>query len=149
MPSGRPTKYKAEYVEQALKLCRLGSTNQDLADFFDVDVTTIDKWITTHKAFSGALKEGRDYADAHVADRLYNRAIGYTTKETKIATHEGKITDTLEVDKHYPPDTTACIFWLKNRQRQKWRDTQDVNHGMDDSLIERLNRGRDRASNKD
>jgi hypothetical protein len=27
---------------------------------------------------------------------------------------------------HVPPDTTACIFWLKNRDPQHWRDVQQM-----------------------
>ena len=64
-------------------------------------------------------------ADANVASRLYSRAIGYDTG-TKFATNEGRITDKVEYIEHYPPDTTAAIFWLKNRQPAKWRDKKEV-----------------------
>ena len=59
MPGGRPTKYKDEYAEQAYKLCLLGATNEDLANFFEVAVSTIDKWISEIEEFSGALKRVR------------------------------------------------------------------------------------------
>ena len=73
-----------------------------------------------------SLKKGKNIADANVASRLYNRAIGYNCKATKFATSNGKITDSKEFIEHYPPDTTAAIFWLKNRQPEKWRDKKEV-----------------------
>ena len=68
-----------------------------------------------------SLKAGKSQADAEVADRLFKRATGYSHKDTKFATFEGKITDAKEFTKHYPPDTIACIFWLKNRRPELWR----------------------------
>lgn len=49
----RPTKYKAEYAEQARKLCLLGATNEELAAFFEVGITTLERWIKAHKEFRG------------------------------------------------------------------------------------------------
>jgi hypothetical protein len=119
---GRPPKYRAEFAEQARKLCLLGATDDVLADFFEVSSSCVSKWKVAHPEFLQSLKDGKQLADATVAERLFNRACGFTTKETKIATFEGQITDTREVDKHYPPDSTAAIFWLKNRQSATWRD---------------------------
>jgi len=52
--------------------------------------------------------------------------LGYEHKETITATFQGKITDSMEVTKHYPPDTPAATLWLKNRQPKLWRDKQDI-----------------------
>ncbi len=125
MGRGRPSKYKEEYAEQARKLCLLSSTDKDLALFFDTTEQTINAWKKKYPEFLEALKKGKLIADANVANRLYNRAMGYSAIDTKFATHEGKITDQQEYIKHYPPDTTACIFWLKNRQKANWRDKID------------------------
>lgn len=125
---GRPSKYKEEYAEQAYKLCLLGATDKELADFFHVNEDTINEWKKKYEDFSESLKKGKTIADATVAERLYQRAIGYVHPETKIISYEGMITDKIEVEKHYPPDPTAAIFWLKNRQRDKWRDKQEVEH---------------------
>ena len=119
---GRPSRYRAEFAEQAMKLCRLGATDVELADFFEVADSTISKWKVTHRRFSEALKEGKSAADAEVASKLFKRATGYSHTDTKFATHEGKITDAKEYTKHYAPDTIACIFWLKNRRPDLWRD---------------------------
>lgn len=125
---GRPTRYQAEFAEQAQKLCRLGATDKELADFFAVDVATVNRWKLRHPEFRESLKRGKEIADAEVADRLFKRATGYSHKDTKFATFEGKITDREEYDKHYPPDTVACIFWLKNRRPDLWRDKVGLEH---------------------
>lgn len=127
MARGRPSKYKPEYAEQAYKLCLLGATDKDLANFFEVDEATINRWKDAHPDFCKSLKAGKEDADATIAKSLYHRAKGYEHPEDKIFLHEGKpvIVSTI---KHYPPDPTSMIFWLKNRQPQKWRDRQEVEH---------------------
>lgn len=125
---GRPSQYRAEYANQVKKLCRLGATDKELADFFSVTVTTLNTWKIRHREFLASLKEGKSQADAEVADRLYKRACGYSHPDTKFATFEGEITDTKEFTKHYPPDTIACIFWLKNRRPDLWRDRVGLEH---------------------
>lgn len=121
MPAGRPTKYDPAYCDQVEKLCKLGATDEEIADFFEVAVTTIDNWKNDYPEFLGAIKKGKQIADAEVADKLFKRATGYSHEAVKIFNDEGTplIVDYTE---HYPPDTTAAIFWLKNRQRGKWSD---------------------------
>ena len=120
---GRKSEYRIEYADQALKLCLLGATDKELAEFFSVSEQTLNKWKKDYPEFLESLKKGKNIADANVASRLYNRAIGYSCKATKFATSEGKITDSKEYIEHYP---TAAIFWLKNRQPEKWRDKKEV-----------------------
>lgn len=102
---GQPTKYKEEFPEQAARLAILGLTNEGLAKYFDVSLSTIGKWIAEIPEFSDALKKGRVDADADVAESLYSKAIS--------------------------GDVTACIFWLKNRRPDLWRDKHDVNTSVD------------------
>lgn len=133
---GRKSEYKIEYADQALKLCLLGATDKELAEFFSVSEQTLNKWKKDYPEFLESLKKGKNIADANVASRLYNRAIGYNCKATKFATSNGMITDSKEFIEHYPPDTTAAIFWLKNRQPDKWRDKKEVdaNVSLSDEL---------------
>lgn len=121
MPAGRPTKYKPEYVSQAAKLCRLGATDAQLADFFGVAVSTVALWKVQHKEFSDALSIPKEAADRAVEASLYKRAMGYEHDEVDIRVIEGQIVKT-EIRKFYPPDTTAAIFWLKNRRPTEWRE---------------------------
>ncbi|WP_057380675.1 hypothetical protein [Pseudomonas aeruginosa] len=130
----RPTKYKAEYAEQALKLCRLGAIDAELANFFEVTESTINKWKLDHPIFSESIKKGKEMSDAEVADRLFKRATGYSHPEVDIRVIEGEIVQTPLV-KHYPPDTPAAIFWLKNRQRGKWRDKVEVDNTSSDGSM--------------
>lgn len=122
---GRPSKYQEVYASQAFKLCLLGATDKDLAGFFDTTEQTINAWKKNYPEFLEALKRGKFQADAEVANRLYRRALGYEHPEDKIFQYEGEpvIVPTTKV---YPPDVTAAIFWLKNRQPQLWRDKQDI-----------------------
>ncbi len=124
---GRPTDYRDEFPEQAEKLCKLGATDKDLADFFDVVESTINAWKLDYPEFSESIKRGKTLADANVADRLYQRAMGFEhdSEEIKVVSlgqGEGSTIERVPVRKVYPPDTAAAIFWLKNRQRDKWRD---------------------------
>lgn len=123
---GRPTKYRKEYDEQAYKLCLLGATDPQLADFFEVNVDSIHEWKKVHPTFSEAIKNGKEVADAKVAESLYKRALGYSHPDVYIAIDKGKPI-MVDIEKHYPPDATSAIFWLKNRAPDKWRDKKDVN----------------------
>ncbi len=125
--AGRPTKYKPEYAELAYKFCLLGATDKDLARFFEVEEKTVNNWKEEYPEFLQSLKAGKEQADAEIAQKLYHRAKGYEHEEDKIFQYEGEPV-IVPTTKHYPPDTTAAIFWLKNRQPQKWRDRQEVEH---------------------
>lgn len=124
--TGRKSSFKQEYIQLAENYALLGATDAEMADFFGVSEQTLNTWKKKYPEFLESLKKGKAVADANVASRLYSRAIGYDAKATKFATNEGKITDKVEYIEHYPPDTTAAIFWLKNRQPGKWRDKKEV-----------------------
>ncbi|SFY21860.1 terminase [Azotobacter vinelandii] len=141
---GRPSKYKPEYAEQARKLCLLGATDVEMADFFEVSESTINKWKEDYPEFSESIKSGKVLADADVTDRLFKRATGYSHPDIDIRVIDGAIVETPLI-KHYPPDTAAAIFWLKNRQKERWRDKQEVEHSGDVSLTQRILEARKRA----
>lgn len=124
--AGRPTDYKEEHNEQAKKLCLLGATDKDLAEFFEVCEKTINNWKQEYPDFLQSIKEGKQIADAKVAESLYKRATGYIRTDYKFATEGGKITDQVEYEVLVPPDPTSAIFWLKNRRAQDWREKQEL-----------------------
>lgn len=123
----RPSKFQEEFIPQAEKLCKLGATDMEVADFFEVDVRTLYRWKAENEAFCQALKAGKEVADERVERSLYARANGYEHNEVDIRVVGGEIVQT-PIRKYYPPDTTACIFWLKNRRAAEWRDKVEQEH---------------------
>lgn len=139
MPAGRPTDYKADYARQAAKLADLGATDQELADFFEVHVATIYRWKHDHDEFCEALKVGKEVADSRVERSLYQRAIGYEQEEVKIFMPSGADEPVYAPFRaKIAPDTTAAIFWLKNRRSQDWRDKTEQVHSFSEDMAEWL-----------
>lgn len=144
MAGGRPTKYTPENLSMVRMLAKLGATNQEMAEALNVTLSTFHLWRNTHEEFSDAIKVGKDAADDRVAESLYQRAMGYSHPELDIRVIDGAIVET-QVIKHYAPDTTAAIFWLKNRRPQEWRDKQEIEHTGEVSLTNRITEARKRA----
>lgn len=129
-PVGRPSSYKPEYAKQAEKLCELGATDVEMADFFEVAPSTFTKWKADYPELSASLKSGKGLADERVERSLYHKAIGYTFEAVKIFMPAGASEPVYApYREHVPPDTTACIFWLKNRRQAQWRDVHKHEHG--------------------
>lgn len=145
MPAGRPTDFKPEYSDQVEVLCALGATDDQLATFFGKTEQTINNWKKAHPEFFEAIKRGKLKTDTKVADSLLQRALGaewIEQKEVKLKTveyengkkvHEEERVEIVDLKKAAPPDTTAGIFWLKNRRPGEWRDKVDHNHSSDPS----------------
>lgn len=126
---GRPSAFKPEYVEQAKRLCLLGATDQEIAEFFGVSRTTITNWKNEYPEFLAALKTAKAEADERVERSLYHRAVGYTFDSEEIRVLRDGTVVRVPTKEHVPPDTTAMIFWLKNRRKDVWRDVQQHEHG--------------------
>jgi hypothetical protein len=145
---GRPSLYRDEYAEQARKLCLLGATDQELADFFEIDVRTVYDWKRTKAEFSQAIMRGKILADAEVANKLYQRALGYVVNATKLYRQDDGSVLRAPYQIEHPPDTQAASLWLRNRQPHRWRDKHEIDvadageslmDGMtEDELIERV-----------
>lgn len=126
---GRPSKYEPKFAEWAKKACDNGATDAELADFFDVAVRTIYNWASQHEDFLQALKVGKANADERVKRSLFQRAVGFEYDAVKIFMPAGAVEPVYaKYREKVPPDTTAGIFWLKNRDRDNWRDKQEVEH---------------------
>ncbi len=108
----RPSKYKPEYTELAGNLALLGLTDAEMAGFFGVVESTLNKWKLDYPEFSESLKEGKEPADGKVARKLYTEALA--------------------------GNVTAMIFWLKNRQPTRWRDRVPEGMGELDTPIGRI-----------
>ena len=104
---------------------RDGLTDEQIATNAGIATATLYEWKKWYPEVSEALKRGKEVVDIQVENALLKRALGYTYTETKKeSTAEGvRITTTI---KEVVPDTTAQIFWLKNRRPDRWRDKQDI-----------------------
>lgn len=150
---GRPTDYSPDYNEQAYKLCLLGATDKDMADFFDVTETTINNWKQEHKEFFESIRAGKTKADLEIAQSLYKSAqdkkiieqVPFKCKEVYY-NNEGKrvereVVQIVEVEKVVPADFRAQQFWLKNRKSDTWRDKQEVDHTTNGESINQISLG--------
>lgn len=122
---GRPSAYRVEYANIAHGFALVGCTDKEMAGFFSVSEQTFNAWKHKHPKFLESIKRGKDLADAEVARGLFKAATGHTVKSVKILQHEGQSYEH-EFLEYHPPNPTAGIFWLKNRQRDKWRDVTRV-----------------------
>jgi transcriptional regulator with XRE-family HTH domain len=119
----RPTKFNSAVKAKLLGLAARGKTDVEMARAVGIARTTLDNWKREHPEFFAQLKEAKAVADLAVEASLFQRALGYQHPETKVFcnTTSGEIF-TKTVMKHYPPDVTAQIFWLKNRIPKEWRE---------------------------
>lgn len=125
---GAPTRYDAAvHVPWAASLAKLGCTDAEIAEAFGISVRTLYRWNKAHTEFCHALKRNKSMADSDIAESLYMRATGRAVRKTKkkriTKDANGNKNEVIEqVEETLPPDTTALIFWLKNRQPKMWRD---------------------------
>ena len=113
---------------------RDGLIDEDIAHNVGISPATLYEWKKRFPEISEALKRGKEVVDIQVENALFKRAMGYEYEETKIIISEkdGKRVET--VKKQMPPDTTAQIFWLKNRKPEKWRDRVEVQNNDNDQV---------------
>lgn len=119
---GRSTDYKPEMNEQVRKLALLGCTDDEIAGVLGVQPATLYNWKQQYPAFLESINDGKIAADAEVATRLYDRAVGqvvFTEKQFKNSEGEYEV---VRLHQRVPSDPTAARFWLSNRQQDKWRN---------------------------
>lgn len=121
-------KRKYEYwltPEGLIKLegwARDGLTDEQIAKNIGINRDTLYRWKKAYPDFSDALKRGKEVIDRQVENALLKRALGYTYDEV---TFEDGV-EVKRVRKQVVPDTTAQIFWLKNRKPEDWRDKREI-----------------------
>jgi len=109
-------------------MCLRGAIQSELADAFNVSIRTLQNWINQYPELHDAMQIGVETFNTRVERALAERAIGFfvTLREEVKDAKTGEIKFPA-VRRYYPPDTTAAIFFLKNRLRNRWRDVQDHN----------------------
>lgn len=124
---GRPSKYQdsmktalIEYAETCKKKSK-GLINSEIADIIGVSEGTVRAWMAGKPDFLAAVKAAKNLLDDFVEASLFQNACGYSHTETIVKFKDGEFFEK-EIEKHYKPDTIAGIFWLKNRQPERWRE---------------------------
>lgn len=119
---------------------RNGLIDEQIAHNMGISVSTLYDWKNKYPQFSETLKKGKEVVDIQVENALLKKALGYSyTEKTSVRklneeTGEYEMVTTKEVVKEITPDTTAQIFWLKNRKPDVWRDKKDVDVKEDGSF---------------
>lgn len=112
-------------LEEIKQWCIDGHTDKEMYEALGVNADTFYKYKKIKSEFSETLKQTKEIADNQVQDSLWRRANGYDTTEEKVTYDgDGCVIKREKTTKHIPPDPTSCIFWLKNRQPEAWRDKQ-------------------------
>ena len=135
---GHPSLYDpSAHPRLVFWLAHAGLTLELIADEIGVHVDTVYEWQKVHPEFSEAIKSGKVTPDDEVEAALLRRAKGFKVTEGN-------------KEKVVPPDTLACIFWLKNRRPAQWRDKHDVAQEVDVFLTDaRKTEAEDRCSAAD
>jgi transcriptional regulator with XRE-family HTH domain len=121
--------------------CRDGLTEEQIAKNLGIGVSTLSKYKVEHIELIEALKRGKEVVDIQVENALFKRALGYKYEEVtrenvyNKETEEYEMIVTKKVVKEVQPDTTAQIFWLKNRKPAEWRDKQEIeSHNINENI---------------
>lgn len=120
--------YQTDYAEKAAEQCRLGATDQELAEHFMVTVRTIYRWRARYRDFAEAVIAGKEHADKRVVRSLYSRAVGCSFEAVKICRHAADPDPVYAAYRHsLPPNAGAALQWLRLRQPGKWvvREVKD------------------------
>lgn len=125
---------------------RDGLIDKQIAHNMGVAYSTLRTWRDKFPELAEALQKGKEVVDREVENALYKRALGYWVTETKTVTLPDGDMRVEEIHKHVAPDTTAQIFWLKNRKPDQWREKNDLtltpSNGVLESLMELHKNGR-------
>lgn len=110
---------------------RDGLTDEQIAKNIGIATSTFYEWKKKELEFSKSLKKGKEVIDFEVENALLKKALGYTiTLNKQKVTKDGDVVDITE-EVHVPPDTTAQIFWLKNRKPNNWKDRVETDEDKD------------------
>lgn len=138
-PGGRPSNFGKVNKDAVKLMCERGFTDAEICQCLHIAESTWNRWKQDNTEFWESIKSWKAGADEEVERSLYERACGYSCPETKAQwvessqiTEDGLIKvghwEYADMAKHYPPDPTSMIFWLKNRQPEKWRDKVEHAH---------------------
>jgi hypothetical protein len=115
-----------DYLTEVKAIAMRGFSDRDMARAFGTSYSTFKKWKKIYPSFRDAIEKGRTHADAEVVAALFKRATGkFTVPHTEIIKYKDDY-ETLELQKHFPPDVDAIKYWLNNRKREHWQQRSAV-----------------------
>lgn len=129
---------------------RDGLTDEQIAKNMKISRSTLSKYKKEYSDISDTIKKNKEIVDYEVENALLKKALGYTiTLGKQKVTKDGDVVNITE-DIHIVPDSTAIIFWLKNRQPKKWRDKVEIDNKnkTDDKVLELLSKIEQEANNE-
>lgn len=136
---GRKSMYHKSMNEQAYKLALLGLDDIQLAGFFGIHIDTFYRWKREFPAFSEAIHQGKDVADAEVAHSLFKRARGMVVMSERAMKNKDGDVVVAQMKTELPPDTRAAVRWLALRRRGReqpgdvvWSEDSELPPGDDD-----------------
>lgn len=136
--TGRPSKYNADFTPLlAETLASKGLTDKQIAEKLGVTESTINKWKIDHPAFSESLKRGKEEPDDLVETSLFKRATGFDNDKAVKIFMPANAPEPVYAPytERVHPDVTACIFWLKNRRPDRWREKPEPIGGDGDNRL--------------
>ena len=156
MAKGRKGKYEEWLTPDGLLLiegwAREGLTEAQIAKNMGCALSTLKEWKKSYTAISDALKKGKAPVDLEVENALLKSAFGFEYEETVtelVEMPDGKQKKNVKkFKKLMPPNTTAQIFWLKNRRPDRWRDTKNI-VSKSNGILEELINGLQEPENED
>lgn len=116
--------HRDEMLNDAKELSRSGATDFEIAQHFGVKLQTIRSWRSRDAGFNAACQHYQMVADGRVEASLYERAVGYSYASEEIRVVDKRVVR-VKVVKHVEPSVQAQIFWLKNRQGDRWKDAPE------------------------
>lgn len=124
-------------VEKILQLYQEGKTDAQVAKELSLKRVTFLDALKNTTGLTDTIKTIKSMPDSRVEKSLFERALGYSHKDTQFFCYQGEIVSQ-ETVKHYPPDVSACVFWLCNRQPKRWKNVQkvDVEGQVNHKIIE-------------
>jgi BH3534 protein len=108
---------------------RQGLTDEQIASNIGIGTTTFYTWVDRFPVIRESLKKGKAPVDFEVENALYKRAVGFEYEETETLIEEvnGETKKKVKrIKRTALPDTSAIIFWLKNRKPEQWRKMNPV-----------------------
>ena len=126
------SKYRMDFPKLAEEYAKQGMIDKEIALKLGISKETFYKYQKKYPDFSDSIKVGKGSIDHEVQQSLYKRTKGFEYEETHVEYKDfpkpgekAKPTSVRKITKMIIPDVTACIFWLKNRMPERWRDKQE------------------------